>query len=307
MKDFKIKSILMPTDFSELSERALRTAIAICKRHKAKLTLLNVIDVFLFSSSNDILMPYYYQANETVIKTIEENLNKLAKKFSSQSHLKIDAIVVKGNPADIICRIAEEEKHDMIVMGTHGASGIRNLFIGSNAFRVIKYAPCPVLTIPGKWDKTEFKKVVFPIRLIPGAIDKYNYARTIIQKNNSNLLIIGLLDNELPETLAEFKKQTDKLKIKLYKDKIEFSTIIYQTQNFPEKVLNASKGNASDLIIITSSLDSEWKTIFIGPYTQQIVNHAKCPVLSIKADLDVTELLKISEMQIETASKSFRI
>jgi nucleotide-binding universal stress UspA family protein len=305
MKNYKIKSILMPTDFSELSEKALKTAIAICNRQKAKLTLLHVVDLYMLFSSDEVLTPYYFSANEIAMKKNKADLKKLASKLSEKYNLEIQSKVVDGNPADMICKIAEKEKHDLIVMGTHGASGFRELFMGSNAFRVVKYSPCPVLTVPGNWDKDKFDKIVFPIRLVSGAIDKYDQARPIIQKNNSSLLIIGLLENEKPESLAEFKNQADLLKGKLKKDNIEYSTLVFQSKNFPKKLLNASEGFDADLIVITASLDFDWKKIFIGHYAQHIVNHSKRPVLSIKSEFETKELLNISEKEMKIASDKF--
>jgi nucleotide-binding universal stress UspA family protein len=157
------------------------------------------------------------------------------------------------------------------------------VFIGSNAFRVVKNATCPVLTVPGEWSRNTFKKVVFPVRLLPGSTEKYDYARPIIEKNISNLLIIGLAEQNQPESIVELTNLVDLFRFQLRDDKVEFSSILHHSNKFPEKVIEGADGYDADLIVITANLDYDLKAYFVGPFAQQIINHSRRPVLSIRA------------------------
>ncbi|NJO91882.1 MAG: universal stress protein [Chloroflexia bacterium] len=160
-------------------------AVDICKRQQAKLTLLHIVDNMYYMTAidaNAAFVPSLETAESEYIKSNRENLEESAKELSRKFKIDIDTIVEMGNPADTICKVASKNNFDLIVMGTHGASGLREFFMGSTAFQVVKNSQCPVLTIPGNWNRTEFKKVIFPIRMLPGAIDKYDYARPIVEK-----------------------------------------------------------------------------------------------------------------------------
>ena len=167
-------------------------------------------------------------------------------------------------------------------MGTHGTSGLREFFIGSEAFKVVKNAQCPVLTIPGNWQKTNFKKVLFPIRLVQGALEKYTLARPIIEMNNSELLILGLSEKNNLADKVEIVNLVSEFRLQLYMNNVQFQSEICQSNNFAAKIIETENIYEPDLIIITANLDIDIKSFFLGPFAQQVVNHSKRPVLSIK-------------------------
>jgi hypothetical protein len=167
-------------------------------------------------------------------------------------------------------------------MGTHGTSGLREFFIGSEAFRVVKNAICPVLTVPGNWEKTDFEKVLLPIRLKPGAFEKYFFSRPIIEKNNSEIFLLGLTDKKKPAEIKDLAIFMDALKIQLRDDDVEFHSAFSPCINFSDKVIDVAKDFNADLIVLTANLDYDFKANFVGPFAQQVINHSRLPVLSVK-------------------------
>ncbi|NJK95653.1 MAG: hypothetical protein HC905_12765 [Bacteroidales bacterium] len=166
-------------------------------------------------------------------------------------------------------------------MGTHGISGSRELFMGSDAFTVIKGCNCPVLTVPDTWNKTSFGKVLFPVQLKPGTFEKYFYARPIIEKNNSEIYILGLAERNKPRELKELASLVDKLKLQMHYDHVKFQSAFSPCTDFPEKVFQVAEEFSADLAIIAVNTDSS-KTSKNIPFAQQLINHLKIPVLSIK-------------------------
>jgi nucleotide-binding universal stress UspA family protein len=280
MGNITFKHILVPTDFSNLAENALRIAIAVCKTHGARITLLHVVDELAYLSPSEVFIPSVDRTPD-VFATIEDNIKDLAFKMTKQSQVEIEGSVSTGNPADTICRVAAKDGCDMIVMGAHGASGVREFFIGSNAFRVIKHSSCPVLTIPGNWEKLYFNKVIYPVRLIPGALNKYDYTQPLIEKTNAEMMVIGLAENDNPGNMLELTSLVDQLKVKLQQDEVRFTTTLISAKDFAPKVLEAAEVYDADLIVITADFDLEWRDFIVGPFAQRIVNHSKRPVLSI--------------------------
>jgi len=277
----QINSILIPTDFSELSESALKVGLAIAKRQRAEVTLLHVVDTYSYIEPTEVFLPDF-QITPDVISSIEAKLNNLVESIKQETGIKITGKVLDGIPSDRICRYARQKNISIIVIGTHGISGIRNFFMGSEAFKVLKNASCPVLTIPGNWHKTDFEKVLFPVRLKPGALDKYFYARPIIEKNNSEVIILGLADQKKPDESKQVAVLMEKIKDQLHNDNVRYRSSLCASDDFPATIINVSIENEIDLIILTANLDYYFKTFFIGPYAQQVVNHSHLPVLAIK-------------------------
>jgi nucleotide-binding universal stress UspA family protein len=136
----QINSILIPTDFSVLSESALKVGIAIAKRQNAEVTLLHVVDLLPNLLPTQVLLTDPLE----VLSRMEEKLKELSEKIQKDTGVKAIVKALKGTPSDSICKFAYEENMSLIVMGTHGVSGLREFFIGSEAYRVVKNATCPV-------------------------------------------------------------------------------------------------------------------------------------------------------------------
>jgi nucleotide-binding universal stress UspA family protein len=281
----QIYSILIPTDFSVLSESALKVSIAIAKRQNAQVTLLHVVDLLPYLLPTEVLL----SSSKEVLSRKEEELKELSENIQKDTGVKAVVKVLEGTPSDIICKLAYEENISLIVMGTHGVSGLREFFIGSEAFRVLKNATCPVLTIPGDWQKTDFEKVLFPVRLKPGTLDTYFYARPIVEKNNSELFLLGLYDQKKDMVEEEILMSINKVKQQLDNDKVVFKSEISQSKDFPAKIIEMAKLYEADLIILTANIDHDFKAYFVGPFVQQVVNHSRLPVLCIKPKFSVTE------------------
>lgn len=167
-----IENILAPTDFSDQGKNALRIAINLCKQHKAVLHVLHVIESRYITSHLD---------SDTTAKSILKDLDHESRTHlyqTYQSIIETHNIAVQihmptGIPYDEICRTAEELPIDLIVMGTHGVSGVRDFFIGTTSYNVIKNSLAPVITIPSGFKNAGFKNILFPVR--PGQLVKAKY------------------------------------------------------------------------------------------------------------------------------------
>ncbi len=139
-----MKKVLCPVDYSVCSQEAFKYAAHIARTESAKLYLVHVIDVRSFGHESpldsDVPKP-----SEDAIRRIKEDLTKKA--ADEVEGVEIESVVVVGVPVKVILSVAEERKVDMIVMGTHGRTGIPHMIIGSVAENVVRKAPCPVLTI----------------------------------------------------------------------------------------------------------------------------------------------------------------
>lgn len=296
MNNYEINKILVPVDFSTLANNAIQTAIAMSKRQLSTITLMYVIEntYVLFPPEASVaagaLLPQ-------LVQDANQNLSTLAKELRVKHDIVVNHIVQSGNPADEICRWALHKKMDLIVMGTHGASGLREFFMGSNAYRVVKNAPCPVLTLPGNNQWLDFKKILFPVRLVSYALDKYDVVRPIIRKNGSSLLVAGIAKKSDPASFIEMKDLVDSVHCQISEDDVVCDSELHYCENPAKQVLDIAEHTQPDMIVITATLDRTVKDFFLGPYTQDIVNHAHFPVLSIKPDYEVNGSITLKILQ----------
>jgi nucleotide-binding universal stress UspA family protein len=138
------RRILVPTDFSETSEAAVRQGVALARSFNASVILLYVGDGPASESTSDF--PLGIDANLPDAER-ERMLRILAP--CDHETVRPELVVCTGSAAQEIVRCADEREVDLIVMGTHGRSGVRHMLLGSVAEKVIRTAPCPVLVIRG--------------------------------------------------------------------------------------------------------------------------------------------------------------
>jgi len=141
----QFKTILVATDFSEASEHALEYAHTLAHSMGGRLHLLHVVpDPVLASAWSEAYAYDLTALGERLRTQAEQDIAKRARSFGD---VAVTTEVIIGNPAATIAATAATRGVDMIVMGTHGRGGFSHFFLGSVAERVVRYAPCPVLTI----------------------------------------------------------------------------------------------------------------------------------------------------------------
>jgi nucleotide-binding universal stress UspA family protein len=145
-----IRRVLYPSDFSRASRPAFAKALETAKSNRAELLIVHVMSPMLPLAGDGYISPVAYE--------------KIAASSKAWATRKIDALVAKATAAGVrarallldgvaheeICRAAKSKKADLVVMGTHGRTGVARFFLGSVAGRVVAGAPCPVLTVRGK-------------------------------------------------------------------------------------------------------------------------------------------------------------
>ncbi|MFQ5589058.1 MAG: universal stress protein [Nitrospiria bacterium] len=144
--DIGFKSILVGTDFSDYSERAIAHASVLAKQFDAKITLLHVIESFSYSLTDSMTVVGHDQALSTTAAALLENLQNTL----IDEGLSVDRLLEHGAPYKQIIKIAEEKSVNLIVVGTHGRTGMEHLLLGGVSEKVVRLAKCPVLTVPGK-------------------------------------------------------------------------------------------------------------------------------------------------------------
>ena len=141
----RLKRILVPIDFSDHSVKALRYAVRFAEQFGAALVLVHVAEPVRYPESI-IIPPAMEEANRELVKRTRAALAKFAAK-EVPPRLACQSLVRLGPAYEEIAAAARETDADLIVIATHGHTGLKHLVLGSTAERVVRHAPCPVLTV----------------------------------------------------------------------------------------------------------------------------------------------------------------
>ena len=143
---FRVAKILCPVDFSKPSEAALAHAEEVARRFDAELVLLHVVEPMLYPVAYGLppVAPVNYE--ETAKSAAESALAPLIGPLVKRG-VRARTLVDSGTASMRICDLAKEEGFDLIVLATHGYTGLKHVLLGSTAERVVRHSSCPVLTV----------------------------------------------------------------------------------------------------------------------------------------------------------------
>jgi nucleotide-binding universal stress UspA family protein len=142
----QLKRVLVPTDFSESAHHALTYGTSFAREYKAHLVLLHVVENLTVGYASDLFPVPMAEVFQEISGYARTELAKLAAD-AREKGVKAEEHVVQGKPSAEIIRFASEGQVDMIVLGTHGKGMLDQALFGSTTERVVRRAPCPVLTV----------------------------------------------------------------------------------------------------------------------------------------------------------------
>ena len=142
----QIKKILVPIDFSDYSKNALKYATQFAKQFNAKIYLVYVVEPIIYPADFSMGQVAIPSADIDLHSRAEEELTKLSKDIVS-GNLQVEILIKTGKPFVEIIETASANDIDLIIIATHGHTGVEHLLFGSTAEKVVRKAPCPVLTL----------------------------------------------------------------------------------------------------------------------------------------------------------------
>jgi nucleotide-binding universal stress UspA family protein len=144
------RRILHPTDFSRASSAAFARAVALARADRAQLFLVHVLALPMPMGGDSYVAPQVYEDLEASARQYGEKRLAALQTKARKSGARVTGMLLEGVADDQIIRAARRRKADLIVIGTHGRTGLARLFLGSVASRVVAGARCPVLTVRGR-------------------------------------------------------------------------------------------------------------------------------------------------------------
>jgi nucleotide-binding universal stress UspA family protein len=276
-------TIVVPIDFSEQSIIALRQSYNIARHLKARLLLIHVIDEDFLKTLEHLFKEQSYE--DPVTEQSKQRLDRLAREVESETGLRVDTTIRKGKIYEEIVKLAHEVKASFIIMGTHGAQGLKKKFIGSNAMRVIKEAHCPVITIKGKEHHRGCRRILLPLDLTKETREKVGKAIELARYFGSTIYVLSILETDDEFISRRLYRQMEQVRNFISQYNIEVVTEVIRSDNVPAAVVEYARKIDADLIVIMTQKEIYWVEMFIGFAAQEIINSSDIPVLSIRPTL----------------------
>jgi nucleotide-binding universal stress UspA family protein len=279
METLKPKLILVPTDFSEPAAHALRYASALAERFSAHLLVLHG-DVFIppidftaaasasFALARDAMIE---QAEEEIAAHAEQNVG---------INVAYDTRVSVGDPIDVITETARETGANLIVMGTHGRTGLARLVLGSVTEAVMRIASVPVIAVnPSTSEDAHVSRILCPVQFTQACRMALRQASALADNDSVPIqLFRGIEGRELQPSIHEL------IQLQEWAPRDLVSRCDLKTAPAPapsEDILNLALATATDLIAIGIPSDRSLSENFRGTISERIVRESRCPVLTV--------------------------
>jgi nucleotide-binding universal stress UspA family protein len=160
---FRLARILVPVDFSEFSSKALDYALAFADQFDARVVLLHVVEPAVYPESYMLVATALDDLNDDLLRLAQQKLAELSKKRIG-SRVASESLVRTGRAYSEIVAAARELNADLIILATHGYTGLKHVLLGSTAERVVRHAPCPVLTVRDPEHEFVEPRAVSPVK-----------------------------------------------------------------------------------------------------------------------------------------------
>lgn len=273
-----MKKILVPTDFSEHAEYALKVAAQIARENNSEIILLHMLELphqagDAIGSGHQIPEIMFYK--NKALENLEELMDS-----DFLDGINVSEAVQFEKAFDGIMKIIKKNEVDLVVMGSHGTSGFEEMFIGSNTEKVVRFSDVPVLVIKNQVDDFKASNFVFasdfsneikkPFKLLLDFAKVFNSKLNLVMINTPNSFKpTHTAEKIMSEFMAEFNYSN-------------YSTDIYNDTNVERGILNFANSVNADLIGMCTHGRTGFAHFFNGSISEDLVNHAVRPVITFK-------------------------
>lgn len=274
------KYILVPVDFSPSSINAMEHAVLYANAIGCDIRMIHVkrrnADYDPAINFNDY--------DEVLKSSVINNFKRIIAHFKSKMKGKIDYCVRDGRVFTEVCNQAKYGDALMIISGTNGVSGFKERWEGSNAFRIVSHAICPVVTIKYNFVPQSPRRIVVPIDNTDRTRLKIPIVAKIAKCFDAEMMLIDLRNDNKPLTQKKMEEAMKAVTIYLDRHNVRYSkdNLRVKKKKTATAVIDYALENDADLIAATSErLDNNWQ-LFSVSNPQKLVNHSPIPVITIK-------------------------
>lgn len=295
--------VLYPTDLSEASLPAFRYAVALARWYGAALTVLHVVPSF-----DPLPGPHVWLGDANPVlaglpaDAVCAEMARLLPMDQAEG-VAVSFVARAGGTATVVVDQAVESRADLIVMGTHGRSGFNRLLMGSVAERVLRRAPCPVLTIPpaapaSAAEQPSFQRVLCPVDFSPASEQAIGFALDLARQTGGAVTLLSVVEwlaEEQPVESADFDVTALREQMARKAPERIQALLAGESRTSPEvevvvtcgrahrEVLRVAAEQQADIIVMGAQGRGGVGLALFGSTTQQVVRSAVCPVLVVHA------------------------
>ena len=257
--------ILVPTDFSEVTENAMKQGIAAAKYLNYKLALLHVID----KNTKTQLKKEHEDA-----KAIDQKLETIAQHVKAEYGIEVDTYAKEGDIFTTISEVAKDIGANLMYLGTHGKVGLQKV-TGSFALKVVVSSPVPVVVVQKRPFTEGYKKIVLPITSDAGPWEKTKWATFIAKNFDAEIHVYQINNPELTEAVTIITNHFDK-------EGVKYTITKTDGKDFSKKTIDYATATVSDMILIMTNPDKSFTKFILGSYDEEMIfNTSQIPVMCI--------------------------
>jgi nucleotide-binding universal stress UspA family protein len=274
-----MKRILVPCDFSDPAVQAFKFAVEVARKSGGEVILLHVIELPIMSDS--VLMPTL-SFEEAFMKDMkahaEKNFIKMKTKWAGD--VKITTVIEYGSTTSSIRDFVQDNKIDLVVMGTHGATGMKEFFIGSNTEKIVRTSPVPVIALKGNTRVSAIKNIVFPNTL---NLDQEELTLKVKALQNFFGASLHVLYVNTP---SHFRRDVEvKKEMKAFAKRFmlkDYTLTIFNDYTEEEGLRNFITETKADLVAMATHGRRGLNHLMSGSIAEDVVNHLQCPIWTYK-------------------------
>jgi nucleotide-binding universal stress UspA family protein len=281
-----MKNILVPTDFSEISDFGLHVAAQIAKKSNARIHLLNLITPPLgntFSVTGDVTKTYAHDEDVYVSELIRVNQNRMDKiaDVHASDGVNINPVIKVNKWQEGIKEFMVTNHIDLVVMGTSGESSFDEYFVGNHTEQVIRISNKPVLTVRDYHTNFSLKNMVLAIDFDQKTYEAIGQINLLARLFNARLHLLHVRNSDNEDITEEEAKLSD------FADQHHLSNYTVNSIKHSDEVdgiIKFSKAHNADVIAVVTHGRSGLSKIFRGSISENLIKEARIPVLTVHID-----------------------
>lgn len=273
-----MKKILVPTDFSKEAENALKVAAQLAHRYDCEIYLLHMLEI-PFQEMDQLSTHSALPEAMFFMKLAHQRFEDVMASDYLEG-LTVHETVKANNNFSSVIDTCHENGVDMIVMGSHGASGFKEMFIGSNAEKVVRTSDIPVLVIKNEHANFTVENFIFASDFKNDNKETYKQAVDLAKRFNAKIHLLMVNTPNSFNNSSDAKKRIEEF-IKDYPF-ANYTLNVYNDESVEKGILNFSREIDADLIGISTHGRQGISHFFNGSIGEDVVNHSKRPVITFK-------------------------
>ena len=272
-----MKKIIVPIDFSEQSEYALKVASSLAKKHGSEILALHMLELnqAMISSSEG----FHPEQTVFLIKLAEKRFSEFLNKPYLEG-IKVMPIIKHYKVFSEVNEVAREHGAELIVMGSHGTDGLKEIFVGSNAERVVRNADIPVLVIKNEIEDFKVDRLVFASDFKDENLPAFKKAKDFADLLSAKIDMVYV--NTPGDSFLSTADNFERINKFLSKANVAMEVEIYNDYSVERGILNYSESINADAIGIPTHGRKGLSHFFMGSIGEDVANHSKIPVVTFK-------------------------